>query len=213
MTRRTHARGRIGPQAAHQRTHGPRGRPVPATVRRLRRHGRIPGVALLDRRARAAHLRRHLGDHERAGGTGVAGAVSARRCRVPLISAGSKNHRAALAWPCSEGLRNHQPEDEQKCDQGGNAQCEPPAEIPPEGWGKGRAALVRPVCNIAHAHLQPDHGQPARYRHGKQAHGPSDPQAAGGHARQVSQGHFTGPRWPSMCAYSGREPWGDTGTA
>jgi acyl-CoA dehydrogenase len=68
-----HARGGERAQAAHHRAVQPRGRCLPATLRRLRLHGRIPHLALLDRRARAAHLRRHVGDHERAGGALAAG--------------------------------------------------------------------------------------------------------------------------------------------
>jgi alkylation response protein AidB-like acyl-CoA dehydrogenase len=51
-------------QARHLRDGGPRHRRLPAAVRRLWLHDRVPDLPLLGRRAHPAHLRRHLGDHE-----------------------------------------------------------------------------------------------------------------------------------------------------
>ena len=45
-----------------------------------------PISRFLDRCARAAHLRRHLGDHERAGGAFAAGALTNRAVELPPVT-------------------------------------------------------------------------------------------------------------------------------
>jgi acyl-CoA dehydrogenase len=58
--------------------------------------GRIPRLPLLDRRARAAYLWRHVGDHERAGGAGDVGAVRGLlfECRITATQIHSVRLRA-----------------------------------------------------------------------------------------------------------------------
>ena len=61
---------------------GPRRRPLPAAVRRLRLHARVPDRARLRRRPRHSHLRRRQRDHE-GDRRAVAGAVA---CSAPRLS-------------------------------------------------------------------------------------------------------------------------------